>query len=88
MRTVDTVVPHCAIPPFLGGENQYSETAVLGRSITFKKNPIQGLKWAVVLGGRRYWEGGIGRGGVGRDCVGRDCTLLLNVAHLFLLLIP
>ena len=46
-----------------------------------------GIGREAVLGGR-YWEGGIGRGGVGRGGVGRDCTLLLNVAHLFLLLIP
>ena len=44
---------------------QYSEMAVLGGSITFKKNPIWDLKWAAVLGGRRYWEGGIGRD----DCI-------------------
>ena len=43
-----------------------SVTAVLGGSITLK-TPIWDLKWAAVLGGRRYWEGG----GIGRD----DCIM-------------
>ena len=59
------------IPPFLGlaKNRRYSETVVLGRSLTLK-NPIWDLKWVghweggAVLGGRRgigraaqYWEG-------------------------------
>ena len=45
----------------LAKNRRYSETAVLGGSITFK-NPIWDLKWAEVLGGRcylegRYWDG-------------------------------
>ena len=40
------------------------------------KNPIWDLKWAVVLGGRRSWEGGgIGRGSIGRD----DCIVIVQV---------
>ena len=45
-----------------GEKPRYSETAVLGGGITLK-NLFWDLKWAAVLGGRRYWEGG----GIGRD---------------------
>ena len=67
------------IPPFLGlvKNRRYSKSAVLEGSITLK-NPIWDLKWAAVIGGRRYWEGGgIGRrqywegGGIGMD----DCNV-------------
>ena len=58
----------------------------IGREFKLK-NPIWDLKWAAVLGGRRYWEGrywegrywegrywgdGIWRDGIGRDGIGRD----------------
>ena len=51
------------IPPFFGLEKnwQYSETAVLGGSITLK-----------TLNGQRYWEGG----GIGREAVLGGTTVL------------
>ena len=52
----NTVAPSNTAVLGTGKKRRYSEMAVLGGSIT-SKNPIWDLKWAAVLGGRRYWEG-------------------------------
>ena len=71
------------IPPFLGLEKKqrYSETAVLGRSITFKK-PYLGVEMGSGIG--REAVLGFGRGRIGRnDCSTLKLTKFLSMNFLY-----